>query len=540
MVTERTIINSLIIGASFIVVPFVVSSSLTVNNTPALVLGCMSGALASFFFFKDRLAIMPLLATAFGGTLTFLPLPLTWSHVTCILLILYYITGYVIIRQKKIKVGRPRFFWPILIVTLIVFYHNHSLGVRIAGGGEEGGKPALLIFLVVLAYFCGINIKNPSVELLSNVPRYYVIVTACSSVPFLLSTVVPGLAPYLYIVTDTVNVDAYMDTKAGLSNGFDSGGISRVAIFGPLAVTFQLYLLCYYPIGTWFRPQRLWVLLLSIICASLAVASGFRSVLFGYMAITMTATWCYYSWRSIFLPIGVCVAVVVLFIAAHNNLVPVHENKLPMIAQRTLSFLPGDWDQQALESAAASNKFRQSIIDVYVREYMKKSPWFGNGFSINRVEFEGLSNGLANGTMGKDNDYLQAKVFIEGKIFHTGWVSLYDTVGIIGSLALLALCWTEIATLSRRTFGPKIDRRSSLYPVYIWMLSNIIAMFFCFFAVFGDFAGLFMNMCINALFISHLCDVSDISDVPVVLSDRKSSFELGRSSEARYGYQSRY
>src|SRR5258708_19065 len=211
MMTERTIINALIIGASLILVPFVISSTLTGGDfVPALFIGGLFALLAAFFFLKDTLSIWPLLGSSIAGSLNFLPLPLKPTHVFCILLILYYITGYVLIRQKRIKLGKTAFLWPILITTLIVLYHNHDLNVRVLGGNTEGAKPAILLYLVVLAYFCGINIGAPSVKFLSKVPLYSVILTALSNTPFFLTTFFPSLAPYLYYITDNVNVDAYL------------------------------------------------------------------------------------------------------------------------------------------------------------------------------------------------------------------------------------------------------------------------------------------------------------------------------------------
>jgi hypothetical protein len=455
MITERTIINALIIGATFIVVPFVISSSLTVNYVPALLFGGIGATVAAFFFLKDKLCICPVLGGSVIGSLSFLPLPLNASELSCIPLILYYITGYVIVRQRKIKLGRTDFLWPILLLTGIVLVHNHDLHVHAMGAaGSEGGKPAILIFLTVLAYFCGINIRTPSVEFMSKIPLYAIVLAAISSFPFFLSTYIPGLTPYLNVLTNSVNVEAYLDTKGGVSGGHDTGGISRLGVFGPLGGSLELYLLCHYPIGTWWRPNRWWVAGLSIICAIMVVACGYRNNLFGFILSIMAGTWAYYSWRSLFLPLIVGTMALVLLLAWSDNIIQLPVDRLPLIAQRTLSFLPGNWDPEAVDSAKASNDFRENIKTVYVKEYMTKSPWFGNGFSINTEDFNSLLGGLTRGYYGKDLGYVQAKAFIEGKLFHIGWISLYDAVGIIGSLGFVVLAWSEIVTISRSIFGP--------------------------------------------------------------------------------------
>jgi len=560
MVTERAIINFLIIGASFILVPFLVFSALTVDYhrfesyAPLLLLGGLVALAVAFFFLKETLSVWPLLCLGIAGSLNFLPLPLQATHIACILLICYYITGYVIIRLKRIKLGKTTFLWPILITTAIVLYHNHSLHLHVLGGETEGGKPAFLIYLTVVAYFCGINLAPPSVNFLSKVPLYSVIVTGLSCIPFFLTTYIPSLAPLLYSVTDTVNVEAYVNAQTSSGTG---GELSRLGAFGALGEALQIYLLCHYPIGTWLRPERWWVVFLSLLCLVCVVASGYRNVLFSFALITMVATWGYYSWRSFFLPVGLFIVALIILVASNNNLIHLPENKLPIIAQRTLSFLPGDWDEEALEAAKASNDFRKNIIDVYIKEYMAKSPLIGNGFDINVEAFNNAGDALQGA--GVDNGYLQAKTFIEGKLFHTGWVSVYDCVGIIGFLAFIVLAWNEmvltahfvfgsksdyryplfqfyVRLLCNFLFGSKADRRSSLYPLYIWLLCTVFNMIVPFFTVFGDFKQTFMNLCVLGIVLSQLSDIENTTEVPIVLPERKREAEFPRLKGAYGGY----
>jgi len=536
MVTERTIINALIVGAGFILVPFVISSTLSWDFGPAFFFGALFSLVAAFFFFKERLCICPLLGASIGGSLNFLPLPLTATQIACILLIIYYITGYVLIRQRRIKLGKTKFLWPILIITLILLYHNHSLSLGSFGGETEGGKAAILIYLVILAYFCGINISTPSVDFLSKVPLYFVILTGVFSIPFFLTTYIPSIAPILYAVTDQVNVEAYMDTQGGTTVG-GGGGLSRLGAFGTFGMVLQLYLLCYYPMGTWLRPDRWWVACLSLICATLAIASGYRSVLFGFAMLTMAGAWCYYSWRSLVLPAVVSIVGLVLIVASNNNIIHLPTRELPQIAQRTLSFLPADWDEDAIESGKGSNHFRKNIEDVYIKEYLTKSPLIGNGFTIDTKEYQDFIEAAKNGR--GDAEYLQAKVFIEGKLFHTGWMSVYDAVGIIGSIAFVALGWNEISVAAHFVFGSKANRRSSLFPFYVWILCNVVSMMVAFFTVFGSFKQSFMDLLVYAIVLSHLSDVGNITDVPVPLRDDKGELEYTGSKGAPYGYQSR-
>jgi hypothetical protein len=533
MITERAIINFLIITASFVLVPFVIFSSLTVDYLPALLFGGAGGIVGAFFILKDRLCFCPLLATAIAGSLNFLPLGLQSFHVACIMLILYYVTGYVAIRQNQIKLGKTMFLWPILIITGIVIYHNHSLSLHVMNSETEGSKPAILLFLVVLAYFCGINVSAPSLTFISKVPFYYLVLTFISSIPFFLTTVIPSLAPYVYSVSGNVNVDAYVDTQA--SPDFQGGGaIGRLAAFGPVGGALQLYLLCHYPIGTWLRPNRWWVAILWVFCAILAVSSGYRNVLFTFATVAFVGTWAYYSYRSLILPVALFVGLLVITVVSSDNIIQLPLDKLPIIAQRTLSFLPGEWDPEAKESAKASNEFRENIQKVYIDEYMANSPIFGNGFNIDTDQYNQYREILLHGA--NDDGYTQAKVFIIGKIFHTGWLSVYDAVGLVGMLAFIVLGWNEIVVSARFVMGAKANRQSILFPLYVWLLCNIVTMMIGYFTVFGDFGQTFMNLCIYGIVLTHLAEVENAADVPIPLKERQGmDYRLVNGTLTSYG-----
>jgi hypothetical protein len=534
MVTERTIINSLIVGGSLVLAPFIISESLSVDYLPALVFAGLAMVIFAFFFVKEKLCVCPILGGAFAGSLNFLPIPLQASQIAAILLILYYVTGYVIIRQRRIRVGRPIFLWPILIITLIIFYHNHDLKVGALGGDTEGGKPAILIYIVFVAYFCGINVPTPSVRFLSRIPFYFLLVTLFSSIPYIITTLFPPLAPYLFYVTDSVNVEAYVETMATAGVGQEQ--LSKLAAFGPIAAALQLYLLSRYPIGSWLRPERWWIIGLSLFCVVLTCCSGYRNNMFSFGMITMVGAWAYYSWRAVMLPAVVMVVALVVLIASSNNIIDLPVRKLPVITQRTLSFLPGDWDPEAIESGKSSNEFRQNIEDVYLKEYVRKSPLFGNGFSIDTKTFQYYEDSLKTGAT--DQIYAQSKLFIEGKMFHTGWMSVYDVVGIVGMTAFIVLGWNEIWTVGRFVWGPRTNRRSSLFPVYVWMLCNLVSMMVSFFVVFGDFKATFMGLLSYGILLSHLLDLENAAP-PVALSERPGQSDVGRLTNAHYGYRSK-
>jgi hypothetical protein len=540
MLTERTIINALIILASFILVPFIISESLSVDYLPAICVVLALGLIVAFFYLKEMLSMCPLLGNFVAGTLNFLPIPLGAPQVSAILLILYYITGYVIIRQRPIKLGKPEFLWPIVIVVGIVLYHVHTMSLGSLGGSTEGARPAFFIYLFTIAYFCGINMPTPSVSFLAKLPYWALVCTVVSSIPYLLSTYIPALAPYFYTVTNNVNVEAYFNTEGGTEEA--AGAISsKLAAFGPIGAALQLYLLAHYPIGTWFSPSRLWVVCLSFMCVVLVVCCGYRSELFSFAILTVAGAWCYYSWRALVLPTAIVIFALVMITASTDNIIHLPLNKLPMIAQRTMSFLPGDWDEEAIESGKGSNEFRQNIENVYLSEYVDKSPLFGTGFDIDKAEFDSLNETLNMGG-GADRIYLQAKLFIVGKMYHTGWISVFDCVGAVGMLGFIALQLTTMLVTARFLRKTKADTRSSLYPLYVWIQMNLVSGALGYYTVFGSFNDALVNLLIYCVILSHLSDLEKATEPTLIPGGVRNPIEMGGLTGASYGerYGSRY
>jgi hypothetical protein len=535
MINERSIINALIIGAALVFVPFLISSTLTIDYAPALAIGLLGGTALAFFFLRDTLCMWPLLGISISGSLNFLPIPLRAMHVFLILLFLYYITAYVAIRQKRVKLGNLSILVPILVVAAIVFYHNHNLGVKALGGKTEGGRPAILLLIAVFAYFCGINVSAPSVSFLKRIPIYCVILAAVSSIPFLLTTVIPSLAPYVYYITDNVNVGAYFESQSMEST--EDEGIGRFAVFGSLGTTLQLYLLAKYPMATWLRPNRWWVAFLSLFCVGCTVISGFRSVFSSFFWTVLVASFCYYSWKSLLLPIVLVLGLLLFTVGSTDRIIALPLDKLPLIAQRTLSFLPGDWSDEALESAKTSNFFRQNIINVYMREDFWKSPWIGNGYDIDRDEYDRLNDAMKDGTE-PDQDYIQAKLFITGKLFHTGWLSAYDLVGFVGCAAFVWLALTEIWLSMHFIFGRNADRSSPLFPLYVWIATSVTTQVITFFTVFGDFSSTFSSLCVYGIALSQLHDIEkeNAGVTVVVLPTSKRPIEIAGGRPVLSGY----
>jgi hypothetical protein len=468
LLTERSIINFLIWVGGLIAGPYLVIATLSGNYTPLMAVAGIFFTVFVFGVMRDKICFLPLVGLFVNGHFNFLPLRLAFPDLCGMALVAYYLVAYVALQRKKVKTGPFYFFLPILLIAAIVLYHGHNAGLRSMGGGQEGAP----------VFF-------------SKIPLYCLWAAVFSGIPYTLSTYVPSLSPYLALVTDNINNTAAAVTETG------DEGVVRNAGSAQMAMSLMAYLVSVYPIGTWWRPNRWGVSALGLMCCALVVMGGFRSTFSNFVVMIFAATWCHYSWRSLVILPPLALGVFLVTAAQDSHLVHV-----PLAAQRSLSFLPGDWDPVVAETALSSNTFRDKIQKVYLAEDFAKSPWIGNGFSYDSDEFQRM-NYLAK-TQETIDGYYSTKIFVTGKIFHIGWISVYDSVGLIGSAAFVFLGLRLIWVVSPATYRTQGERQSSLFPLKVWMFANNCAGFIGFFTVFGDFRTAFPGFCYYAIIVTHL------------------------------------
>jgi len=489
-VIDQKLISAAIWIIGLILIPYASTNALEGTPIYLLIVGGFSFLLFVFFVLKNRVCALPLLGMFFVGKLNFLPFGLTAMAIFTIAMIIYFFFDYFALKQRSLSTGPMYLFIPILIITLIIAYHNRTVGLHALGSTTEGSAMALMMLLGSFAYICGASMSSPPNIFWVRLPLYCTLMGLVSSLPNLITTFFPQSAPYLYLVSDAVNVDAYRE-----SLGMDTD-VARIGSLTLLGNYLEVFLLANYPIHTWWRPHRWWVPILLTGCLILTVLGGFRGAVVIFGAIFIMATWCYYSWRSVFILPTAIVAAYGLSLGAQSGLV-----ELPVSMQRSLSFLPGTWDATAVESATASNEFRSNIAKVYEREELYKSPWIGNGFTFD-AKVQEMYEDMARKGDAEDHYYM-IKSFIVSKTYHVGWISLYDMIGLIGGAAFVAL-GASMLCLAIYFVWKQADFNAPLFPLKVWILCNIFHEFAGYFALFGDIRSAFPNMCAYAIVLVQL------------------------------------
>jgi hypothetical protein len=491
LLTERSIINFLIWVAGLILGPYLLGNALWGNFTPLLVVGAAAAIFCIFRVARDKLCIAPVVGYAMGGHVNFLPGKLGYSEIGLIVVIGYYLIAYTALKRSKVMTGPLYFIVPIAIVTLIVFYHDHTAATKMTGGGRMGGRGPIFLMLGTVAYVCGVSMNSPSPQFLARTPIIFLVLGTLAALPYVITTYLPGTAPVLYMFSDNVNVGSYVESIN------DTGEIVRASGGAVIGIMLSIVLLSYFPIYTWWRPNRWWVAIVCLICTLMVILGGYRNEFVTYALMVGVAIACYSGWRVLLM-----IPALALVIVAATSIQNAHLVNLPLTAQRTLSFLPGDWDPEVASSAVSSNDFRRKISEVYMREEAFNHPLLGDGLTFDAAEFGEYS--LLAQTQEIEDGYYSTKMFLAGKMFHIGWISLYDAVGLIGSAAYVFFVGSLIWVNGRMVFSKFADRGSILYPLKVWMFCNILPPFIGFFTVFGDFKTAFPCYCAYTIVLVHL------------------------------------
>ncbi|HXM74358.1 MAG TPA: hypothetical protein VN904_03715 [Chthoniobacterales bacterium] len=457
-----------------------------------------SVATGSFFWIGVAIAVGGFLLLLFGPTEyvwtllvlgvvadfrpNFLKFNISFAELGTVILFLNLIVKRSILQRKALQIG-PLLFWtPIMIIVGIIFLHTlkgGDLGFKILGGGAYGARKHLPFFLAVMSYLIVINSVSRGKASLRHLPLLYVIFVFIGSLPGLITTFIPALTPLAYFLTGTANIEGYREAIS-----LRGVQLERIGAFGGIGIALQLYLVSWYSIKNWWRPERWWVATLSALALFLCMRSGFRSALLGYVFVTAIACLIALKWRSVV--VALLAAVLCFFLALGNN----NLFHLPVAAQRALSILPGDWDPDAVYSAEASSDFRRTIQQIYLKSYFRPWSLIGSGFKYNPNEaakYEGPA-----GTLPPAETY---RGFVIRKEFHIGWISLFDSVGIIGSLAFI---WFTINILRRMFSWIKRNGLSALSVPQRWLIIIYGQTIIPFWTVFGDLSNVIVMLCIIA------------------------------------------
>ena len=440
---------------------------------PILMVVLGGAALTTLLVLKERVWIVLLFAWPMTGQIRALNIPFSVRD----LAVMYVFVGYLALIAFKIIRTRNRmtlidlFMMSVLLMLAIAFIRN-PVGVEALGSERVGGRPYFNISIAVLAWW----VLSRS-DLTTVSPKWiFIAVLLGKTMDGLLATMLhylPGIEGFFAeFYSCPIMTSGQQDDSAA---SVLSESTERLSFLGFLVLPFLTALFAWDRPLAWVNIFKPWKPLILAIAVAGLLKSGFRSALMIIVGIAMISGFLRAGRSEVLKMIGIAL-LALLFTVTFNNVL----FDLPKNIQRTLSFLPGNWDAVAVAEGKESTDWRlymwkQALLtDRYIENKL-----LGDGFGIKKTDYAIMSYYAQHGTMEDARENLM----IVGN-FHSGPVTSIRYVGFIGLVLYLAM----ISLLSRE--GWKLCRmfKGSAYEslCYLICLPLIIEPFTYVF-IFGSF-----------------------------------------------------
>ena len=354
----------------------------------------------------------------------------------------------------------------VVVVTGMI---TGGFGVHMLGSGHYGGKHYFYFLAAVAGYFVFTSRRIPPQR-----AGFYVALFYLSGLTYALSEVATRagtkLEPLLLFVAPA---SVARDTGIATAN---SMGYARMFGLWVVGAAIYSYMVARFGIRGVLDLKRPWRLLLVVAALTAGMLSGFRSFVL-LTAITLAIVfWLEGLHRTRYLP-----ALLVVALLGAAFVLPQAE-KLPLLVQRSLSFLPGKFDWMARESASGSMEWRLQMWRDVLPE-VPKYLFMGKGWTYDARDY------AMSVEMGEAGNPL-AGVILVGD-FHNGPLSVLIPFGIYGAITFAWFLAVGLRVLYRNwKFGSP-----ALHSVNALLLAAFAAqiVFFCFF-----FGSMYSDMVIFA------------------------------------------
>jgi|688.fasta_scaffold252398_2 hypothetical protein len=357
-----------------------------------------------------------------------------------------------------------------LAILVIQVYARNPAGVWIFQSDTVGGKAYFIIAItfVTAIYLCSIVAEEKDLKRILPLVVFGSIINVTVAI---IGKFVPILGYYTgakFSINESIVGSTIGDGRATR--------FLEVSIFGQ---SLALWISCLKnPLKVAFDPRWLFLILLSVACA---LFGGYRS---GFAMVIMTyivGTWYRGGFAATFAgAFAGCCGIALLAIA--NVIVP-----LPPNIQRSLTILPGTWEQRYRDDADGSTEWRAEIW----KEVLFTDRWIQNkiigdglGFTKQQLDYQ-LSLTEAQSTRrGISGFEMQRESILASGDYHSGPVS---TIRVIGYVGLVFVILFQIRLAVHAHMQIIRCRGTEWYPLALLIGIPLICAPVYFHFIFGDF-----------------------------------------------------
>jgi hypothetical protein len=442
-----------------------------------MVAGVIAAIPVAVIFVKLKTNIWVLLPIGWylTGRLPWLPLPFTVRDL-CFMAVIFFFTLFFATRVLpwKRKVGMLDYLIYINLAYLATVFARNPVGFWAMQSSMVGGRP---YFEIALAFGAFVILSRVHItDFLAKIfPLFFVIPAWCVAVLDLIGRLVPQTAYPLAMMYSGVG-------SRGVTGAFEQEaqlGETRMAGMQNAGMSSVLALCAKYNPITMISPLYPWRAIALAIAFGAIFLSGFRSVLlFGMVAFVLSAL-LRGRLKDLWVAGAVMLLAVVVLVSLQGTFL-----QLPKTMQRALSWLPGDWDQEAAADAQGSSQWRFEMWGwAWNDDRILRDRTWGQGFGLSIDDMNLIANSLVAGGGGASLlGGSDRESFMITGAFHNGPLSTIKYIGIVG-LCLYYPLMCYMAVLAWRVC--KRARGTKAFTLALFLAIPIIYEPFNFVVIFG-------------------------------------------------------
>ena len=360
----------------------------------------------------------------------------------------------------------PELTRPLIFLAIVVFVTGcirGGIGARVFGSASYGGKSYFYILGAILGYFALTAMRVPPTKAKRAAEIYF-----ASGTTFVLSNLAFMLGPSFYFLFFLLP-SQFAGGQIAVEYGMTAGAVERFNGVPVACTALVCYLLMRWGIRGIFSYTHPWRVLLFVTTILLSLLGGFRSaeILIG---LILLCQFCAEGlWRTRFLPVmlgfGLLGGVAVMGFS----------DRMPLEAQRAVSFLPVKVDPEVRADAQGSLEWRLQMWGVLVPQ-IPKYLLVGKGYRIDPEE-------LYFAMLGGGTQDIAAEGSMVAGDYHSGPLSTIIPLGLWGAIGFLWLLAAGVRVLYRNyRYGAP-----ALRQINTFFLAFFIAQGIFFFGIFGAF-----------------------------------------------------
>jgi len=361
----------------------------------------------------------------------------------------------------------------LLIFMIVQAFLRNPVGIRIIKSEYVGGRPYFVMVIYILTAYI-LSTTRTDLGRINKLFKWSVVGYLGSFGINALAQLSGAIAVYTSALFGVHGGHGSLPGQGPDNSVVDTGKADRNSAATMLARASSRCLVAFRnPLTALWHPFWGVILFSALLGAGM---SGFRNVI---ASTGLTIVFAVYYWgRARAVIAGFFVGIVFyLIINIVNVFVP-----LPPNVQRSLSFLPGTWDEEYLEDAGSSTDWRLEMWqEALTSDRYIKNKFFGDGMGIPRSDFEHMVEISFSAVI---TDEMSQERAMLGGDFHSGPVTTIRIMGYSG-LIVLILVFIVIAVRAHKLI--MFSRGKPYFGEVIFFCLPLVWFPLFFLFVFGSF-----------------------------------------------------